>query len=131
MTVYVINRGCYSDRYIVGVYSEKQKAERVVELMETGSEYYGKLVDIEEYELDEYNPGEPPQGMLPYEVVMFTNGKSRVSRCSIEDFELHQCMIPSSDWNRHWLFRVFAKDREHAIKIANEQRAQLIANGEW
>ena len=34
MKVYVIEKGCYSDRYVVGVVETKEEADRVVEILE-------------------------------------------------------------------------------------------------
>lgn len=29
------------------------------------------------------------------------------------------------------MFYVYARDEQHAVKIANERRSMMIANGEW
>jgi hypothetical protein len=34
-------------------------------------------------------------------------------------------------WFEEYELDAWAKDKNHAAKIANEKRAQLIASGEW
>lgn len=120
MKLFVVTSGEYSDRKITGIYSSKEKAEWARQL-------YATYNDIEEWELDSL-PIHPP-GMLLFMVRMDKSG-------TVVDFS-H--VDASGKWPR-WSpaieipavdFVVWARDIEHATKIANEQRTQLIAFGEW
>lgn len=120
MKLFVVTSGEYSDFKISGIYSSKEKAEWARKLFATENQ-------IEEWELDSIPIH--PSGMILFKVRMDKNGTVR--DCYIVD--------ASDKWNQ-WFpaaevmavdFIVWARDIEHAIKIANEKRTQLIASGEW
>ena len=115
--VYVVTRGWYSDYSIEAVFSSEKKAQLLVNILDDAR--------IETYEIDSV---EIKEGHRCYIVRMKKDGTVvdvYQSRTSIDDiavsFDLHKNL---------WSFQ-FAKDEEHAIKIANERRAQIIANNMW
>lgn len=55
MKVYVLTQGEYSDYHIIGVYSTKEKAQKLRDAMRTSGTFYDEP-QIEEYELDILNP---------------------------------------------------------------------------
>ena len=55
MKVYVLTRGEYSDYHIIGVYSTREKAQEVCDVMCGNGTIYD-APQIEEYELDELSP---------------------------------------------------------------------------
>lgn len=120
MKIYAVSNGSYSDYRIEGIYSTKEKAEEAHRL-------YAADNDIEEYELDAM-PEHPP-GMLRYYVKMNAAGNAEAKT---KDASL----MPKWKWSPYGDgesvgFNVWASDETHAIKIANEIRAQLIARNQW
>lgn len=119
MTVYVVTSGEYSDYRVRGVYATLQDAEFARKL-------FGTLNNIDEYVVGELP--DHPQGMFRFEVVMSADGQARASLvdCTEKSFV--------GDW-RPWgdsvRFTMWARDAEHAVKIANERRIQLLASGQW
>ena len=116
--VYIVTEGEYSDYGIIGVFSTKDKAEKFVE------EFGG---DIEEYGLDILCL---MKNKKIYSVKMTKEGVATVileDYCCIED-----CINKRYGFdNKNMYFYCFAKDKPHAIKIANEWRTNLIANNQW
>lgn len=149
MKVYVVTDGDYSDYHIVAVYTDSALAEKYVSI------YSGR---IEKYDTDPDIPY-PPDGHGVWSVVMLKDGAT-IHCFSYMDTPtyLERCNdAPQLVWNsyisgdislypqeqlesrkRGYIYKdaimyvyVLARDAEHAVKIANEKRAQLIANGEW
>lgn len=121
--VYVLTKGDYSDYHIIGVYSTRDEAEKGV--IEYDSEW--GTPSIEEWDVDKH-PAHP-EGMLAYKVHMDRDGNSEVHREGCDDFK-------GDDWapygdNQRVSFRMWARDEQHAVKIANERRMQQIASGQW
>lgn len=141
--VYVVTEGEYSSYHIVGVFSSQEKAEKFLEF-QRHSDY--DEWEIEEYEIDIFEP-QVKKGLRFYHVVMDQDGNSRVE---LQNWPEHDSEYQGE---RNWLMderdrpletfgrrntgrallRVytFAKDEQHAVKIANEKRAQKIVSNEW
>jgi len=133
--VFIVTSGDYSDYGIDGVYSTRELAEAAIK----HDEYEAR---IEEFFLD--NGSTDPNRYRVFTIHMQRDGSVSASLeggCSAPT-------IASEDWSRHnvcekpfrdaWTtppgafsFCVTARDLQHAIKIVNEKRAQLIANNEW
>lgn len=120
MKVYALTKGSYSDYHIVGIYSSSEKAAEAKLL-------YGEDSGIEEYELD-YLPEHPP-GHLMYMVQMNAAGHTGIVKTESADNSVRE-WVPYGD-GENVAFMMWATSVEHAVKIANERRAQLIANNEW
>jgi len=126
--VYVVTHGSYSDYIIEAVFSTREKAER----------FQGEReCEIEEWELDPEVYDFPP-GHQRYCVTMRKDGASEVQK----DWEPTPTLSLSTtaSLRRDYIslrsgvyvsVLCVAKDEQHAVKIANEQRAGLIASGEW
>ena len=121
--VYLVTDGDYSDYRVLGAFSSREKAEHAKLL-------YAANNNIEEYELDAV-PESPP-GLFAYVVLMEISGDvNRMWQESVVGFK--------SKWHPGDLygsapvawFRIWARDEQHAVKIANEWRAQIIAMGLW
>lgn len=144
--IYVITDGEYSDYNIVTVLSTKSKAEEFLE-------YYKKAmscseVRIEEYKLDEFM-SQVSNKMLRYNVLMQRDGTVRNIRTTDpwgnwrpdvvfsiylkEEYTSARISYGQLDkeCNKYYTPMLdvvcFAKDEKHAVKIANEKRAMLIA----
>lgn len=119
MKLFVVTDGDYSNYRVLGIYSTLEKAEEAKLLYNSNND-----IDLD-YELDKL-PDHPP-GLLRFDVYMMLNGDtSKVKQRSVED-EIHWDYRPQYE---SILFPVWAEDSNHAIKIANEKRTQLIANNE-
>ena len=126
-TIYIVTDGDYSDYHVVGVYSTEETAERARAIYNASG--------VEEYELDDL-PDAPP-GMVRWRVRMDRDGNTdfvdRISGGCANDDAL--------DWSPGWLsgrepipcvkYEMWAVDEAHAVKIANERRTRLIADGQW
>ena len=112
MKVYVITKGCYSSYHIVGVCLDKKKAKEIAEAVseEPRSLYEAR---VEEYDTDAFVTG------LKY-YVSYVDG---IWYAGIDDYDEHQSNYAYSDKS----FIVYAKDKEHAVKIAQDMRAEYIA----
>ena len=138
-TIWVIEQGSYFDYRVCGVYSTRENAQRMCEQINKGS--YVEAT-VREWPLD---PGieHLNAGRNLYLVCMRRDGT--VERCEREDiwgdFELANWVYL---WERSKLpaFRgknvedvlhgyFWAEDETHAIKSANELRAQWIETNKW
>lgn len=134
--IYLLTCGEYSDYGVVAVFDSRELAEAA---MDGKSEDYR----IEEYPL---NPGlaEYHAGRRVFYVEMLADGT--VHRTDdfgwawAKDFDPPHVTYqfgPFSSGHPMAVVRfvmdthVWATDQAHAIKIANEQRAQLLASGQW
>lgn len=134
--IYVVTSGSYSDYGINAVYDSRELAEAAT----AGKSDY----EIEEYPL---NPGEAEhrQGRSLWHVAMHHDG----SVVTTSDFGLmwanppedrifieQQRIAGSLSFDTEiidFVFEVYAwaRDETHAIKIANERRAEWIASERW
>jgi hypothetical protein len=119
VTLYVVTSGEYSDYRVRGIYSTHEKAEQARDFFNTEN-------DIEEHEIDAL-PEHPP-GMLRYTVLMDRDGRvDSVARVdaggSYYEWTVRDAVFVG--------FHVWARDETHAIKIANDRRAQLLASNLW
>lgn len=131
-TVYIVTEGSYSDYHIIAVFDSAKKAQDFIDAYVPGGE-------IEKFEL---NPCELElrEGWKYYCVEMERDGSAHVRTDGALDYIKEAMQNESNLVLRHSGNNVFrtaletyclAKDEQHAIKIANERRAQLIASGEW
>ena len=137
MQVWIIEQGCYSDYRVVGIYSTQENAQRVCDLINKKEPYEEASVVFRKLDpcIEEMN-----EGLIQFYVMMDWSG-------DVESCKESSCIDPDDDglscWGRtkvRWQRNqkkndcvrggVWAKDTTHAIKIANEYRAQQIAHGE-
>jgi hypothetical protein len=124
-TAYVVTTGEYSDYRVVAVFTTRESAEKYVGLW---PDRYADCNDprIEEYLLDEV-PGLPP-GKVLYRVLFDRDGNSVAKH--EPPTEYMSGVRPYGD-GKTMVTYCWARDSEHAVKIANERRVQTIAAGEW
>lgn len=123
-TIYVVTDGDYSDYHIKCVCSTKESAEKAIEQYCCGS--------IEEFELDSFP--RLPQGLWAYQIKMDIAGNvESVEQISVEqEYTLRDDRQgePYGDKENKWYcYSALAEDAAHAVKIANERRTQLKAEG--
>ena len=122
--VYMVTDGWYSDYRVLGIYSTKAKAEKAKVLFNADNE-------IDTIDLDVVP--KTPRGMLKWVVEMDRNG-------NVNDVSRETCEYPSSSasvWKpfdsdvTYLRAALWAKDEEHAVKVANEWRTRIVANNLW
>lgn len=141
-SIWVIEQGCYSDYGVVGVFSTKENAELVCDKINTTDSWVGKAT-IAEWTLDPA-VADLRAGRTQWSVRMLRDGT--VEDVNSEVFSGYEIQGRSWIWDRPnapgflgrvppalavLCSRVWAKTRDQAVKIVNEQRIQMIANGEW
>ena len=141
-SVWVIEKGSYSDYRVVGVYSTEAGARLVCDRINGDDRHY--LATVAEWPLD---PGVEAinKGLSPFVVWMLRDGTTEQVWMDTDDFEYtlddkptirRRSTAPINKGKKVvppdcLTARVFAKDEAHAIKIVNEYRTQMIAKGEW
>lgn len=130
--VYMVTKGIYSEYKVCGVFSTKEKAERFITMFQDDADYN----DIEEMEL---NPIDKISiGRLPYIVVINKSGNiERAERANYNGFILNQGSFKETFYflgtteNSLLAVLCLAKNKMHAIKIASEKRARILALNLW
>jgi hypothetical protein len=139
-TVYIVTAGEYSDYRIVAAFTTRERAEAYL------GEYNCPTGRIQEYELDRAWRG-PPRDWAYWTVCLGRSGEPAPHRpggewvyCQgREDYVDPDDEVSSEP---HILRRpldkppgievhCWARDREHAIKIANDIRSRLVATDRW
>jgi hypothetical protein len=135
-TVYAVNKGEYSDYRVVGLFSSMALAEKYMAAFPASG--YDAYNDVKLFELDA-TLTEIDLGLIPFRVQMRRDGWvlgvkeanpeymfDDAERWNINNFTIGKPVrLPKEEW---WTsFYVWAKDKGHAIKIANERRIQKIA----
>ncbi len=124
--IYAVSRGEYSDYRVVTLFSTKRDAELFIERHQRKWVHWN---DIEEYELDS-GVEKLREGWSFFHVHMHKDGSSEVEieptfidNVPDQQFEPHNCVCGNPWFNWYG----WARDAEHAVKIANEHRINLIA----
>lgn len=128
MKVYLVTSGNYSEYRVEAIYSTQEAAEKHVALLNAPETCSVEDPTVEEVEVDAFAAG-VARGLLLWCVLMHRDGDGfaeltdELERLGRHNFTPHQ--DPSME------YVCWARDEQHAIKIANEHRAQLIALGQW
>ena len=127
--IYAVTEGDCSYYHIVAVFDKKELAQECIETWQ--GMHLDKLdIRIEEYKL---NPEilMLKEGETVYEVSMTREGDTKyVCHCDPILFPFKNVDYFWSD-DTGFLTKVIAKSKEHAVKITNEIRTQLIAENRW
>jgi hypothetical protein len=127
MKLFMVTDGSYSDYHVCGIYSTQEAAERAKQVFNAHN-------SIEEIELDAV-PASPP-GLWRWGLRMEDDGSvpDAPYRESCEGVTESIKWFPMLVWagqRPSVYFSVWAEDRKHAIKVANEARIGLKASGQW
>ena len=129
MLLCVVEEGSHEDRRIVGVYTTKELADKAKEIIATENEIVVFDADLLP------DTSSCPPGRLPWEVYMNKAGGARnariVRRVSVVDFEEIDFLKELPTEGREHIFRVFASDRDEAIKLADKFRENLLIANCW
>ena len=122
--VYMVTDGSYSDYRVLGIYSTKAKAEKAKVLFNADN-------DIDPIEMDA-TPEVPP-GMLRWVVEIDRNGNVHVVSRENCDYPMDRASVwkPFDSDVTYLRAALWAKDEEHAVKVANEWRTRIVANNLW
>lgn len=120
--VYVITRGAYSDYHICAVAATKEIAEKLQKIY--SEDFWGDAI-IEEYDLNETRD----DVRVFYDV---TFEDDRVSACFNEygEKESIQFYKGNKSQSDRLIVCVRARDEDHAVKIAQDRRAEYLAKKE-
>lgn len=123
-TFYAVTDGDYSDYHIIAITDNKERAENIKKLY--GDNYSEPMIE-------EFFDGEAKNEAL-YDVVYKTDGSYKVF---LKDFDMNKLsniniVNENTFHNDWWKYRVLvmAKDRTHAIKIAQDLWAEYKAKKE-
>ena len=128
-TVYLVTKGQYSDYSVCAAFTSKELAEKFIVSFQNSK--WDDEMCVEEYPLDPYEP-QLRAGFQPYFVRMTKDGKASDVRISESPYGFAgDGGWDSFDIHNNMTVHVFASSEQHAIKICNEKRAQLIAMNKW
>ena len=130
--VYVVEAGEYSDCHIVGIFSTRELAENCRKAVNGHN--------VEEWPIDQETI---PEGYLQFVVAMDEEGDVRVCSQGHEslgtvdrwtwqrEWDQHPTSVKRDTYHYEFQCTIFARDQEHAIKIANERRSGSKADPRW
>jgi hypothetical protein len=134
-TVWVIEQGEYSGYRVTGVFTSEENAQFIadrINAIEQGR--YGEAT-VDEWPL---NPGidEINKGLSKWRIGMLKNGNvyyAEPDDARLVDINESYFYLQEAYGERPEMIvsKVWARDEQHAVKIVNERRTQMIANGEW
>lgn len=122
--VFVVTSGCYSDYRIAAVFSTEAGAN---EYIEASKDDHSEFNDVEIYNLDEFTPR---AGFRTYRIAMREDG-SYVARSSPGPETSTTCLSFTYQGVWELILTRYVESEQHAVKIANEIRAQRIATLGW
>lgn len=136
--VWIIEQGCYSDYHVVGIFSTREKAQRVCDWVNAMEPY--DRAEIAERALDPV-VDELNAGLRQWRVHMLRDGSTEYIKQQDSTYGMEgACEL----WDRPnapahkgknmpvvLTATVWATDADHAIKVVNERRVKMIASGEW
>ncbi len=150
--IYVVTAEYYSAYHIVGVFDDKESAEKLVRGINDGRWWCSENdrncwgARVETFVLNP-NQGEINAGLIPFEVLMGRDGNSSGQRVGKKNpvevstsrelpegigYKLRKFgEYGNKDLPSRLEATVFARDKQHAVKIANEIRIQLMATNQW
>lgn len=122
MKIYVITKGSYSDYHICAVSTNQKNAEKLQKIF---SDKWDQAM-IEEYESDQYLT-ETESGMELYKCVTGKDGTiladmSIINLDYMDDYDFQVRYLANK-----YIVYVWAKDSEHAKKIATDKIAEFKA----
>ena len=125
--IYMVSTGCYSEYRVVGVYS-------TIEVAEYARRLFNSTNEIEELTVDDLV--DHPKDMTYWLCLMDIDGNARSVHQTEPDFERDSFYFAAGlGWFAEnqdcMVFCMWARDEKHAVKIANEKRIILKANGQW
>lgn len=129
MNVYLVQVGCYSSKQVIAAFSQEKAAKDLADGLKA---YYGdaRVICVG---LNPTGPLPPPdEGFTPFTVTMWRSGTSDVVDFADVDEREQAIFGPvAKPAGKRIEVVCWAKDEQHAVKIANEIRTRMIAEGTW
>lgn len=135
MKIYLVSQGCYSDYRIIAAFSTEEKAKAYVKHLGDSDDE-----DILEFDVDS-ETFQNPRGLNRFTLQMKRDGSlvyGVTDRGSVKEekpqgpkWEPLAKVWVDENSECYMRFEVEAKDKEHALKIANEKRTELISADIW
>ena len=119
MDVYVIEKGCYSDRHVVGVTETQEEAERICKILNKTT--YETDANWEKYDTHQFIT--KPMRFL----VLNDFGEWKVDS---DDFDLYKNYTENSEIYEGY-YVIYAWEPDVAIKIAQDLEARIKAEKSW
>ena len=127
MKVYIITKGEYSEYHICAVSTNKEKAELLQKAF-SGNDSWNQ-VHIETYETDKFIT-EIERGLKVYWCVKNSDSDMiSVERECLHLLEDNDFNVQTNIYGGYWVY-VWAKDEDHARKIAADKIAEYMAHKE-
>lgn len=128
--VHIVIEGYYSDKQLVAVWSTKEAAQKQLDM--SGDEFH-----MESFELDTLT-GRLTKGLSEWSIRMQRNGDLLYSTnhgiCD-DAYYPTRAHIHAPHWRANEQQYIhcscWARSKEHAVKITNDIRAQIIAQDNW
>lgn len=117
MKVYVIEKGYYSDRHIIGIVESKEEAKSIVDAIKCGS-YDADSISYEEYDTLQFS-----DKRFRYAVTRYSDSDWEAE---FDEYDLWSNYKESiHDYSDHYI--IYANSPNQAIKIAQDMRAEELA----
>ena len=128
--IYVVTSGEYSDYRIEAMFTSKRVAEKFAD---NGTDF--DAAEVETYTLNE-GADKIRQGLKHFNLEMDRDGTALFIGNRLPSAHVRTRILAAYTYGdtykpRRLEMSVWAKDKNHAAKIANEKRTLLIANNEW
>ena len=127
--IYLVSKGEYSDYDIVAVLEKKEDAQLFIDKFQIDDSNYHNDMEIETRVLNPWIP-ELKKGLRSYRVRIDKEGN--ISECILND-DIPTCSVSDFffDCIQRLVVDCMARDKNHAIKIANDKRIMAIAENRW
>ena len=127
-TIYVVTQGSYSDYHICAVFDTKELAEQYCSAFGKAQRF--DTMGIEEWGLNPYKI-ELGKGYKPFFVRMDKEGNTSEVYEDDSSYGYTNDVGYGFDIRDNMYNHCFAKSTDHAIKITNEKRVQMLAENKW
>ena len=114
MKVYVIEKGRYSDRHVIGVVESKEEAEQICKAV--SGHYYGEDATYEEYDTTRFQNNR-------MRFIVYDTDKWRVE---YDDYNLYENYKENAEYY-DGAYIIYANSPDVAIKIAQDMKAEKLA----
>ena len=119
MKVYVIEKGRYSDRHVVGVVESKEEAEEICKAV--SGHYYGEDATYEEYDTTRFQNNH--MRFIVYNSSFYERDDWRAE---YDDYDLHKEFKENTEYY-DGVYIIYANSPDVAIKIAQDMKAEKLA----
>ncbi len=131
--IYVVTSGDYPNFRVNATFDSIELARKYRKAFKNESQ-----IDIDRFELNPYKD-ELQKDHKPYEITMNKNGDIDYIECTLCDiatdfnipFAVFAPNLNQFNYQKRLKYYCFAKNDEHAIKLAKEKRLELIENNLW